>query len=96
MAADPQLTLGSVALFHKMVDRTKYADEAHTPKIALRQIFGRMGLREGLCRAAADGGLLSVEVFAMLGDTASAVKTTLKTMIAGAALGTTDADQELP
>jgi hypothetical protein len=60
-----------------MVDRTAYADEAHTPKIALRQIFGRLGLRSELCRAAADGGLLSVEVFAMLGDTATAVKTSL-------------------
>ena len=78
-----------------MVDRTQYADEAHTPKISLRQIFGRMGLREGLCRAAADGGLLSVEVFAMLGDTAGAVKTTLKTMIPVTALGTSDAEQEL-
>ena len=78
-----------------MVDRTQYADEAHTPKISLREIFGRMGLREGLCRAAADGGLLSVEVFAMLGDTAGAVKTTLKTMIPVTALGTSDAEQEL-
>ena len=78
-----------------MVDRTQYAAEAHTPKISLRQIFGRMGLREGLCRAAADGGLLSVEVFAMLGDTAGAVKTTLKTMIPVTALGTSDAEQEL-
>ena len=78
-----------------MVDRTVYADEAHTPKIALRQIFGRMGLRQALCRSSADKGLLSVEVFAMLGDTATAVKNTLKTMIPAAELGTTDAAQEL-
>ena len=78
-----------------MVDRTVYADDAHTPKIALRQIFGRMGLPQALCRSAADGGLLSVEIFAMLGDTAQAVKTSLRTMIAEADLGTTDAAREL-
>ena len=78
-----------------MVDRTVYADEAHTSKIALRQIFGRMGLPQALCRSAADGGLLSVEIFAMLGDTAQAVKTSLRTMIAEADLGTTDAAREL-
>ena len=54
-----------------MVDRTTYTDEARTPKIALRQIFGRLGLRQELCKLAADSGLLSVEVVAMLGDTAA-------------------------
>ena len=78
-----------------MVDRTAYADEAHTPKIALRQIFGRLGLRSELCRAAADGGLLSVEVFAMLGDTATAVKTSLQTLLPTATLGVDAASQEL-
>ena len=78
-----------------MVDRTAYADEAHTPKIALRQIFGRLGLRSELCRAAADGGLLSVEVFAMLGDTATAVKTALQTLLPTAALGADAAAREL-
>ena len=78
-----------------MVDRTAYADEAHTPKIALRQIFGRLGLRSELCRAAADGGLLSVEVFAMLGDTATAVKTSLQTLLPTATLGVDAAAQEL-
>ena len=78
-----------------MVDRTVYADEAHTPKIALRQIFGRLALRSELCRAAADGGLLSVEVFAMLGDTATAVKTSLQTLLPTATLGTDAAAQEL-
>ena len=57
-----------------MVDRTTYSDEARTPKIALRQIFGRLGLRQELCKLAADSGLLSIEVVAMLGDTAAAVK----------------------
>ena len=78
-----------------MVDRTAYTDEAHTPKIALRQIFGRLALRSELCRAAANGGLLSVEVFAMLGDTATAVKTALQTLLPAAALGTDAAAQEL-
>ena len=77
------------------MDRTAYADEAHTPKIALRQIFGRLGLRSELCRAAADGGLLSVEVFAMLGDTATAVKTSLQTLLPTATLGVDAASQEL-
>ena len=78
-----------------MVDRTAYADADHTPAIALRQIFGRMSLKEGLCRAAADAGLLKVEVFAMLGDTANQVKTNLKTVVPEAKLGTTPAEQEL-
>ena len=78
-----------------MVDRTVYADEAHTPKIALRQIFGRLALRSELCRAAADGGLLSVEVFAMLGDTATAVKTSLQTLLPTSTLGADAAAQEL-
>ena len=82
-------------LFFRMVDRTTYADEDHTPKIALRQIFGRMGLRQALCRSSADKGLLSVEVFAMLGDNATAVKNTLKTMIPSAELGTDEAAIEL-
>ena len=78
-----------------MVDRTVYADDAHTPKIALRQIFGRLSLRTELCRAAADSGLLSVEVFAMLGDAAAAVKTALRTVVPTAALGANAAEQEL-
>ena len=78
-----------------MVDRTAYADVDHTPAIALRQIFGRMLLKEGLCRAAADSGLLKVEVFAMLGDTAQQVKTNLKTVLPDDKLGTSPAEQEL-
>lgn len=79
----------------KMVDRTAYADEAHTPKIALRQIFGRLSLREALCRSAANAELLSVEVFAMLGDTAANAKTALRTLIPEAQLGTNAAEIEL-
>ena len=79
----------------KMVDRTAYADEAHTPKIALRQIFGRHALRDGLCRAAADAGLLSVEVFAMLGDTADKAKDSIRTMIPEATLGGSPAERDL-
>ena len=74
-----------------MVDRTTYSDEARTPKIALRQIFGRLGL----CKLAADSGLLSIEVVAMLGDTAAAVKATLKTLVDPAALGADEAAREL-
>ena len=66
-----------------MVDRTTYRDEAHTPKIALRQIFGRLSLKEDLCKLAADSGLLSVEVVAMLGDSATAVKKSLMTLSVG-------------
>ena len=86
-------------LFHRfigaMVDRTQYTDEAHTPKIALRQIFGRLALRSELCKSAADAGLLTVEVFAMLGDAAGAVKDTLKGLIPTNQLGDTDAAREL-
>ena len=81
--------------FASMVDRTVYADEAHTPKIALRQIFGRLGLSSDLCRASADAGLLSVEVFAMLGDAAGPVKTSLQTLLPTDALGANAAAQEL-
>ena len=78
-----------------MVDRTQYADDAHTPKIALRQIFGRLALRPGLCRSAADAGLLTVEVFAMLGDAAATVKDTLRNVIPTDELGATEAAKEL-
>lgn len=78
-----------------MVDRTTYVDEAHTPKIALRQIFGRLGLRQPLCLAAANASLLNVEVVAMLGDTAAAAKTALRTLIPTADLGTNAAEIEL-
>ncbi|CAL1134601.1 unnamed protein product [Cladocopium goreaui] len=79
---------------------TEFIVKATLPEKALvsadfRQIFGRMGLPQALCRSAADGGLLSAEIFAMLGDTAQAVKTSLRTMIAEADLGTTDAAREL-
>ena len=78
-----------------MVDRTQYTDEAHTPKIALRQIFGRLSLRSELCKAAADAGLLTVEVLAMLGDNAGTVKDNIKSLIAAENLGDTDPAREL-
>ena len=78
-----------------MVDRTQYTDLDHTPVIALRQIFGRLGLKEQLCKAAADSGLLKVEVFAMLGDQAAAVKTSIRALIPEAKLGTNAAEIEL-
>ena len=79
--------LRSLLFSFNMVDRTAYADDAHTPKIALRQIFGRMGLSTDLCRASADVGLLSVEVFAMLSDAAGPVRTSLQTLLPTGALG---------
>ena len=61
-----------------MVDRTVYANEAATPKLNLRQIFGRQGLDTALCRLSADKGLLTVEMFAMLGQDLSSAKETLR------------------
>ena len=73
----PQLSFCSCAVADTMVDRTGYLDEARTPKIALRQIFARHALSEDLRLAAANNGLLSVEVFA-IGDSASAAKEAIK------------------
>ena len=78
-----------------MVDRTKYDSEETTPKIALRQIFGRLSLKSELCKSAAKAGLLSVEVFAMLGDTAKAAKDQLKVLIPEDELGADTAEREL-
>ena len=64
-----------------MVDRTVYSDADHTPDLPLRQIFGRQRVPTDLCKVVADAGLLTVETFAMLGDTIAAVKQTVKTMI---------------
>ena len=78
-----------------MVDRTTYTNDAATPKIALRQIFGRLGVAQGLCKAAADAGLLSVEIVAMLGDTATAAKEQIKAMIPEDQLGDSAARRDL-
>ena len=64
-----------------MVDRTTYHED-RTPDLPLRQVLGRQRISEDLCRVAADAGLLSVETFAMLGDSITAVKTTIKALIA--------------
>ena len=72
-----------------MVDRTTYTSEDRTPKIALRQIFARHALSENLCRAAADNGLLTVEIFAMLGDSAAHAKEGIRALIPGDQLGST-------
>ena len=78
-----------------MVDRTVY-DDAATPELSLRQVFGRNRLATTLCKLAADKGLLSVETFAMLGDSIGTVKTTLKTIIGDdTLLGADPAAQEL-
>ena len=78
-----------------MVDRTNYTDAAHTPAISLRQIFGRLGLKETLCKAAADAGFLKVEFVAMLGDTSATVKANVRTLIEEAKLGASAAEVEL-
>eukprot|EP00913_Durusdinium_trenchii_P014253 g13371.t2 len=81
--------------FAVMVDRTKY-DAALVPELALRQIFGRQRLQEDLCRVVADRKLLTVEAFAMLGDTIAAVKESLKVIIADEALlGASPGEREL-
>ena len=63
-----------------MVDRTVYTADK-TPELPLRQVFGRQCLEGALCKTVADAGLLTVERFAMLGDTIAAAKTTLKALI---------------
>ena len=79
-----------------MVDRTVYSDADHTPDLPLRQIFGRQRVPTDLCKVVADAGLLTVETFAMLGDTIAAVKQTVKTMLADdSKLGADPPRQEL-
>ena len=80
-----------------MVDRTVYASEAATPKLNLRQIFGRQGLDTALCRLSADKGLLTVEMFAMLGQDLSSAKETLRKLWEAdmSPLGADAASQEL-
>ena len=80
-----------------LVDRTVYANEAATPKLNLRQIFGRQGLDTGLCRLSADKGLLTVEMFAMLGQDLSSAKETLRKLWEAdmSPLGADAASQEL-
>ena len=72
-----------ITLFFRlaMVDRTTYTDADHTPDLPLRQIFGRQRVPPDLCKTVADARLLTVETFAILGDTIAAVKQTLKAMI---------------
>ena len=83
------------ALLVTMVDRTHY-DPASVPELSLRQVFGRQRLSKELCRLMADKKMLTVEGFAMLGDTIAAVKLTLKTIVADdSLLGDTPAAVEL-
>ena len=76
----------------RMVDRTKYDSEE---KIALRQISGRLNLKSELCKSAANAGLLSVEIFAMLGDSAKAAKDQIKILIPEDELGSTAPERDL-
>ena len=73
-----------------MVDRTVY-DDGFMPELALRQIFGRQRVPTALCKKVADAGLLTVEQFAMLGDTIAHVKETMQRLIPGADAFGTDA-----
>lgn len=77
-----------------MVDRTEYPGKV--PELSLRQIFGRQKLERNLCVLAAECGLLSIEMFAMLGDTIQGVKATLQTLIADEAkLGADESSRAL-
>ena len=78
-----------------MVDRTKYpADQV--PDLSLRQVFGRQRLPENLCLLMAGCGLHNVETVAMLGESITAVKTTLRTIVADEdKLGATEAAREI-
>ncbi|CAE7597637.1 unnamed protein product, partial [Symbiodinium pilosum] len=51
------------------------------PDLAVRQIFGKQKLPENLRLLMADSSLLSIERIAMLGDTISQAKTTLKAIV---------------
>ena len=63
-----------------MVDRTNY-DPDKVPDLALRQIFGRQRLDPALCKLMADSKLLTVDMFAMLGESITGVKTTLLNLV---------------
>ena len=65
-----------------MVDRTVYAKD-YTPDTALRQLFARQRLTQEVCKLLADSGLLSIEQFAMLGDTLQNAKLTVCSLIGG-------------
>ena len=78
-----------------MVDRTVYDDDK-VPSLALRQIFGRQRLPESMCKLAASSGLLSVERFAMLGDTLADMKASFTKIVRSPdALGADEAQHEL-
>ena len=63
----------------EMVDKTSYTGAV--PDLAVRQIFGKQKLPENLRLLMADSSLLSIERIAMLGDTISQAKTTLKAIV---------------
>ncbi len=83
------------SIFFTMVDRTA-SDDDKVPDLALRQVFGRQRLETGLCKLMSESGLLTVEMFAMLGESISGVKETIKTLVQDPTkLGADDAAQEL-
>ena len=63
-----------------MVDRTDYSAFPEPPALPVRQIFGRQRVEAKTCQLAAKLGLLTVERFAMLGDSLTTVKDTLKVL----------------
>ena len=78
-----------------MVDRTKYP-AGQVPDLSLRQVFGRQRLPENLCLLMAGCGLHNVETVAMLGESITAVKTTLRTIVEDEdKLGATEAAREI-
>ena len=78
-----------------MVDRTTYpADQV--PELNLRQVFGLQRLPQNLCLLAAEVGLRSLDQWAVLGDSITDVKQTLKNLIPDPArLGANGPAQEL-
>ena len=79
-----------------MVDRTIYPSKEFTPENSLRQIFARQKAPEKLCILIAQSGLMSVERFAVLGETLTDVKDTFKVLIRDEnKLGATDPEKVL-
>ena len=64
-----------------MVDNTTYADAAHTPELALRQLFVASRLPEPLRRAIADMNLVTIDHIASIGDSLDRFKVTIQAML---------------
>ena len=75
-----------------MVDATDYK-EGKVPTQALKQVFGRLSIDSKICMMAVEAGLVSVENFAMLGDTVSSAKQTVA-VIMESRLAESEADKQ--